>query len=383
MDDGYPRFSDAELGRRSGLVRELMAREGVDALLLHGGPSAVGPVHYLSGYLAWRPTWLLFALEGPSTLYLHFHNHVPNARALGVVEDVRCYWPSAPGAVKEEVRRRGLGRAVLGVVGLATSIPYVQFEELRLLLPEATFKDLARPFNQIRWVRSAEELEWFRRSAELTDRTCELLEQRIRPGLTEHDLTAVIHEAFLPRGGHAGLHFVAATSMTEPDRFVPWQFSSPRVLRAGDVVITEITVSWWGYGAQIHRPFAVAAEPTARYRELYEVAHECFERVRQALKAGATSEDVVRAADVVSERGFTVFDSVVHGEGGRSPELGTSASAHTLERWTFQENQVMVIQPNPVTPDHRAGLQLGCAVRVGPAAAEPLHRYPFKFPVCG
>src|SRR6266542_6788485 len=82
MDDGYPRFSDGEVRRRSGLVRELMAREGVEALLLHGSPSAVGPVHYLSGYLAWRPTWLLFALEGPSTLYLHFHNHVPNARAL-------------------------------------------------------------------------------------------------------------------------------------------------------------------------------------------------------------------------------------------------------------------------------------------------------------
>jgi hypothetical protein len=54
-----------------------MAREGVEALLLHGGPSATGPVHYLSGYLPMRPTWMLFALDGPSTLFLRFHNHVP------------------------------------------------------------------------------------------------------------------------------------------------------------------------------------------------------------------------------------------------------------------------------------------------------------------
>ena len=99
-DHGYPRFSDAELARRFGQVRELLAREGVEALLLHGGPSSPGPVHYLSGYLPIRPAWLLFALDGPSTLFLHFHNHVPNARAVGVVEDVRCYWPSAPGACK-------------------------------------------------------------------------------------------------------------------------------------------------------------------------------------------------------------------------------------------------------------------------------------------
>src|SRR6266508_2404509 len=257
-----------------------------------------------------------------------------------------------PRPQRPRARLRG-GRALLlavgagrGVVGLATSIPHGQFEELRRLLPAAGFKDLGRRLDQIRWIRSEEELGWLRRSAELTDRACELLEARIRPGLSEHDLVTTIHEAFLPEGGQAGLHFLAATSMADPDRFVPWQFPTGRVLRQGDVVITEITVSWWGYGAQIHRPFAVAAE-------------------------------------VIAERGFTVFDSVVHGEGGRNPELGISGSAHTLEPWTFQENQVMVVQPNPVTLDHRAGLQLGCAVRVAAGGAEPLHRYPFEFPVCG
>jgi hypothetical protein len=44
---------------------------------------------------------------------------------------------------------------------------------------------------------------------------------------------------------------------------------------------------------------------------------------------------------------------------------------------------VHVIQPNPVTRDLRAGLQLGAAVLVKPAGGEALHNYPFKFPVCG
>jgi Xaa-Pro aminopeptidase len=381
--DGYPRFSDAELERRFGLVRELLAREGVEALLVHGGPSSAGPVHYLSGYLPIRPTWLLFAVDGPSTLFLHFHNHIPNARAVGVVDDVRCYWPSAPEALAGELTRRGLDRAGIGVAGLANSIPYGQFEQLRRLLPEAPLVDLGRALDRIRWVRGDEELGWLRRSAELTDHACELLEAGIRPGCTEHDLVALIHQAFLPEGGQAGLHFLAATSMTGPDRFVPWQFPSGRVLRRGDVVITEITVSWWSYGAQIHRPFAVAAEPTAAYRELFDVALECYHRVGATLRPGATSEQVVAAAGVIADRGFTVFDSVVHGEGGRNPELGIHGSAHTLEPWTFEEGQVMVVQPNPVTPDGRAGLQLGSAVRVGRDGAEPLHRYPFKFPVCG
>jgi hypothetical protein len=44
---------------------------------------------------------------------------------------------------------------------------------------------------------------------------------------------------------------------------------------------------------------------------------------------------------------------------------------------------VHVIQPNPITRDHTAGLQLGAAVVVKHGGGEPLHNYPFKFPVCG
>jgi len=37
----------------------------------------------------------------------------------------------------------------------------------------------------------------------------------------------------------------------------------------------------------------------------------------------------------------------------------------------------------PITRDFKAGLQLGAAVIVKPDGGEPLHNYPFKFPVCG
>jgi hypothetical protein len=74
---------------------------------------------------------------------------------------------------------------------------------------------------------------------------------------------------------------------------------------------------------------------------------------------------------------------VFHGEAGKSPELGTRSAAHPMEPWTLEENMVHVIQPNPITPDFKAGLQLGAAVVVKADGGEPLHDYPFKFPVCG
>mgnify|MGYP001206560017 CR=1 FL=1 len=133
----------------------------------------------------------------------------------------------------------------------------------------------------------------------------------------------------------------------------------------------------------IHRPFAVAEAPSALYQKLFDTAYECFERVRKVLVPGSTSEEIIEATSVIEDNGFTVYDSVVHGEGGRNPELGTRSSPHVREPWTFRENTVAVIQPNPITLDHRAGLQLGAAVVVKPGGAQILHNYPFKFPVCG
>jgi Xaa-Pro dipeptidase len=381
--DGFPRFSEEEYRRRFGLVREMMDREGVEALIVHGGAGGGAPIHYLTNYPAGRPTWLLFPAEGPSTLFLYFQNHAPCTRAMTIADEVTCFWPSAPRALAGKMREQGLDRSRLGVVGLAASIPYAQFSELRALLPDADFVDVSRRYNEIRWVRSPEEMLFIRKAADLSDRACALLAERIRPGLSEHELEALIHEAFLPEGGQLGIAFLSTTSMTDPARFVPWQFLTPRRLEKGDVVITELTVTFWGYGGQIHRPFAVGVEPTDLYRRLFEVARECFEAVRGVLRDGATSEDVVEAGGIVEKRGFLLFDSLVHGEGGRNPELGASGSGHSFEPWTFRENQIMVIQPNPITADRTAGLQLGSAVRVGPNGAEPLHTHPWEFHVCG
>ena len=234
----------------------------------------------------------------------------------------------------------------------------------------------------IRWIRSEEELNWFRTSARLTDLACEYLAERIRPGLSEHDLVAIIHEACVPHGGNPTLHFLTTTPMDHPERCLPWQYPTDRKLAAGDMVTTEITVSYWTYGSQTHRPYAVGKKPNDTYRRLFDAALECFERVRAVLKPGCTSEEVVAASAIIEESGFTAYDSLLHGEAARNPELGTRSSHHPLEPWTFQEHMVVVIQPNPVTPDFKAGLQLGSAVVINSGEAEILQKYPFRFTVC-
>jgi len=171
--------------------------------------------------------------------------------------------------------------------------------------------------------------------------------------------------------------------MNAPERGVPWQYFQDRRLEAGDAVITEITVEFWGYRTQIHRPFAVAAEPTPLYRELFDAALDCYEGVRALVKPGGTTAEILEATEIIAERGFIIHDSLFHGQFGRNPEVGTKTSNHTFEDYTLTGREIVVVQPNPITPDGKAGLQLGAAMVVRPEGGESLHRYPFHFPVCG
>jgi Xaa-Pro aminopeptidase len=378
---GFPRFSAAEYDRRFAAIREAMAKDKVDALLISGARGS-SDVHYLSNYLAQSPCWLLFPRSGEPTLFIHFFNHQPCAKEQTVIDDVRWYGPAPVPALVEEIRRRELTKARLGLASMRATA-YGHVTELQRLLPQAEFCEFGPAFTRIRRVRSEEELAYLRRSGQLTDLACAALERELKPGITEHEVLSIVYGAYIKHGGDPGIHFIASTHMDRPDRFVPWQKTTPRVIEKGSVVITELTVSYWGYSTQIHRPFAIARAPSPLYRNLFDTALRCYEAIRAICKPGTTSEQLVAASSVIEESGFTTYDSVFHGEAGKSPELGTRSAAHPLEPWTLEENMVHVIQPNPITRDFTAGLQLGAAVIVKPGGGEPLHNYPFKFPVCG
>jgi len=383
MNDGslFPCFSDGEYVRRYNAIHAAMKQNNVDALLISGARGS-SEVAYLSNYQAQSPCWMLFPGEGDATVFIHFFNHQPCAKAQSIVEDVRWYGPTPMPTLVEEIRKRDLSQSKIGLVSMR-AMSYGHVTELQRQFPEAEFLEFGPQFGRIRRVRSDEELTYLRKSGYLTDLACEALEKNLRPGLTEHDVVSIVYDAYLKHGGDPGIHFIATTNMDNPDRFVPWQRQTSHVLEKGSVVITELTVSYWGYSTQIHRPFAIGKEPTPTYRKLFDAAYDCYESVRSICKPGTTSEQIIAATSAIEDSGFTSYDSVFHGEAGKSPELGTKSAAHSLEKWTLEENMVHVIQPNPITKDFKAGLQLGAAVVVKPSGGEALHNYPFKFSVCG
>jgi Xaa-Pro aminopeptidase len=165
--------------------------------------------------------------------------------------------------------------------------------------------------------------------------------------------------------------------MAKPHIYVPPQHHSPRKVKKGDVVFCELSAYWWDYPGQVLRTFTVDAEPTPLYRELYYTAEAAFDAVTRVIRHGATMQEILDATGVIEQNGFTVCDDLMHGFGGGyfQPIIGTkSRMAGPLPDMKLEENMTVVVQPNVITRDHKAGVQVGELVRVTRTGFERLHK---------
>jgi Xaa-Pro aminopeptidase len=374
LEQEYPRFSDAEYARRHRALEELMRKHDVDHLLLVTDHRAGNAPHWVTGWPGTVEAYVIFKPGERMTMHIEWFNHYPLAKRLARGVDVR--WGEHRGIQKtvEELKRRGARR--LGLIGPLVVSKYKLLEgEFAVVLLDAEYV-------RLRLVKSEEEIDWLGLGAALSDAGFRGLLENTKPGLTERELANLVERAYVGRGGTTFIHYIGVTPMAAPHICVPPQFASSRKVAAGDVVFCELSASFWDYSGQVLRTLTVAAEPTPLYRDLHATAEAAFDAVTAVIRHGAAMQEIIDASGVIEERGFTIYDDLVHGFGGGyfPPILGSkSRPAGPLPAMTLEENMTVVVQPNVVTRDHKAGVQIGELVRVTRTGFERLHTAPRGF----
>lgn len=382
MDNDFPHFSDAEYTERERRVREVMSESGVDVLVLYGNASGHNEIMYLTNHAVSREATLVFPLEGEPTLIVHFSNHQQTASRLSRVSDVRWDGDDVGEAAARCLRERGLEGARVGIAG-----PWPHYRHRSFIegLGGAEPVGLDGKLYALRIVKSPEEIAWVREGARFSDLAIAALEEGARPGMTEYELAALVESAYVPLGGTTHIHFIGVTSMASPGLCAPAQTHSARRLRQNDVIMTEISAMKHGYWGQILRTFTVGAPPTPLYRSLHGIAEETFTAITSVLRDGATSEELLDAAEAVHQHGYTIYDDMVHFTVGGvyAPYLRTRRTMAKVPSVVYREGMVVVVQPNVITKDHQAGVQFGEMLVVTRAEPERLHTAERRMLRCG
>ena len=373
----YPRFSHAEMTRRRATIENLLAELHLDHLVFCGANRFGSAVQWLTGWPVTAEAVGVLTPKIPDALFIQHVNHVPLARQLAAPAEVAWGGGSSVAAAIAALERRGARAGRVGVIGPMT------FEQHAMLVARFdTIANLNRRYMRLRQIKSPEEIDWMRIGAALTDRGMAALRDGLRPGLTERELADLVERSYVALGGTNVIHFFGVTPMADPSIGVPTQFVANRKVNAGDAVVAEISAAFWEHPGQVLRSFAVGAEPSKLYRELHAAADAAFDAVADVIKDGIMPSEIIEAASVIERAGFTIIDDLLHGYGGGylPPILGSRSrpSAHIPDE-PLRAGMTVVIQPNVVTPDGKAGVQTGELVLVTATGIEPLHAMPRGF----
>jgi Xaa-Pro aminopeptidase len=372
----YPRFSEREMTRRRATVEALLAQAECEHMVFCGANRFGSAVQWLTQWPVTAEAVGVLTPRERDTLFVQYVNHAPQASILADKADVAWGGESSIVAAIETLERRGARANRVATLG-----PMTAEQHAALSAKFGTLKSLNRSYVRVRQLKSAEELDWLRIGAYFSDLGMAALRDGAKPGLNERELGDLVERSYIQYGAVNVIHYFGVTSMQAPDLGVPRQFPRMRKIQSGDVVVAEITAAFWDHPGQVLRSFALG-EPTKLYRDLHTAADAAFDAIASVLKDGATPRQVIEASGVIEDAGFTIIDDLLHGYGGGylPPILGTkSRPAARVPDDPFRAGQTVVIQPNVVTRDGKAGVQTGELVLITETGIERMHSLPRGF----
>src|SRR5919106_642010 len=207
-----PQLSLEERDRRYKIVREEMVRRGIDCLLLPANSGRWEQLQADSRYLTSiggfaTEVFTVFPLEGEVTAYI-FNRAAWWKQAQNWVQDVRDGRNRWGENAIERIKELKLEKETIGIAGLAGLfrapegiIPYSSVKAIQDAFPQANLVNATEMMQEIRAIKSAEEVSFLERSAAIIEKTIATMAQTAHPGVSEKELYGAMVNAMLASGG--------------------------------------------------------------------------------------------------------------------------------------------------------------------------------------
>lgn len=229
----------------------------------------------------------------------------------------------------------------------------------RLLFPGAPPADAAAIVGAAKVIKTADELACLRTAIRITDEAMVEVHKALAPGIRQIDLSA----RFVRRAFELG----ATAAMLEPI----WQVMPPsraegvwtthgdlalplltteRELAEGDVLWTDVSITYRGYCSDFGRTWIVGRDPAPRQQAQFDRWQGIMTAVLDVTRAGATAADLGRAAIAANggSRPWLPHFYLGHGIGvnaAEMPMIGTDLGDEFDEQFVLRPGMVLVLEP--------------------------------------
>jgi Xaa-Pro aminopeptidase len=161
-------------------------------------------------------------------------------------------------------------------------------------------KDGQQIMLEARETKSADEIALLNRAAAMVDGAYQLIDEKLKPGVRENDMVALVNE-FLYRHGSDDVEAINAIS-GERGNPHPHNFTD-RMVRPGDQVFFDILQSFMGYRTCYYRTFNVG-RATPSQRDAYKKCREWLDLAIDLIRPGVTTDEVCSVWPKAQDFGF-------------------------------------------------------------------------------
>lgn len=386
-----PQLSLQERDRRYKIVRAEMARRNIACLLLPANTGRWEQLQADSRYLTSiggfaTEVFTVFPLEGEVTAYI-FNRAGWWKQAQNWVQDVRDGRNRWGENAVERIKELGVENRTIGIAGLAGLfrapegiIPYSSVQTIQNALPQAKLINVTEMMQEIRAVKSAEEIAFLERSAAIIEKTIEVMAQTAGPGVSEKELYGAMVNAMLANGGELPtLFFLSAGPEITNSSFVPTEYR----IQKGDRIIDEIEAKYAGYAAQAVSPMVIG-KPDEDYDEMIKISRACFDAILDEMKPGVTFGtlfDIYRETLERHGNGKHLWNHpMMHarGLGDDGPALLGNKDLDRFSKVELQTGMVFILKPQVRVAEGKGRASIGDTVVVTENGARRLGKRELK-----
>jgi Xaa-Pro aminopeptidase len=356
-----------EMERRHALVLQKMKEEDLEILLL-SGVRFVGSIGYLRYLTNWAEPFagetLLFPIEGTPVFFAR-----TSERAL-LVENLLGGMETVTGSTAPIVAEylKKTGKKKVGICGLKTMFAdyYVQ---LCSELPGVEFKDHSALMDEVRMVKSSEELQWVDRSANLGDVAFKLFSSLVQEGREEGEIFLEV-EHLVKRLGAENTYFMMAADPKPVAKFIDLAFDH---YAKGDLIFFNAEIAGpGGYYTQLVRTLSLG-KPNREAVKAAEVCLNTLRVVEDMLQPGVMTNDIYKAiVQSIESSGFRIGLHPGHSQG---LDIFERPLINDRDAVSLKENMVIVVHPH-VLLSKGGGMWMGDVFAITENGCRRLHQTP-------
>ena len=359
----------AEIERRYTLVRDAMARDGLDAVIVSGNEYTgfEGAVTYMSGFvIVHRYAYVLLPLDGdPAIVFPREATYVGEHGTTWIDEQV---FVDKPGEwLADKVRGQRVG--VYGLDYVMNVRDFGALEGAAEIVPWDV------EFDHARAVKSELELDSVRDSVRINAEGFWIFLEHFAPGKTEREILAPCEQYFVAEGcGRLTMDMV----LTGPNggALPEFKIAGGYRIQATDMVLPSLEIAGaGGHWVEVSRAIC-PGEPSDETKQMLEGYEEYYEAARDALRDGATAHDVHRAVSKgFLDRGFKLGHVTGHSIGMTMIEWPKIGEGDETE---LRSGMVFSMHPHAISQDGQACLYMQDTWLVTADGGVPLADLPMK-----